>query len=1090
MNTQTDMGTANHGNLKVYQASAGAGKTFRLAVEYIRLLILRPDNYKHILAVTFTNKATSEMKERILSQLYGIWRGLPQSEAYLRAILSLEGMGEKTDDWARTQAGEALRLLLADYGHFRVETIDAYFQSVLREVARELALPNDFRLELRPDWAIQEAVGGLFDKLATDERLLRAMLNIVEARIANTDNWNVREALTQFGKHLFSEQYLAFPVEKRRDIGDLGTVEHYKDILRQWEDKLRRPLGEIGQQFGRRLRGLDIEKKLSRAHRTDTAEWMRKTAEGRLHENISNTIRGRAEDAEQWLTAKTRGKEREALLAVIEEHLRPLLRQAIAEEERVAPLLNTIDAIRRHIDSLTFVNTINDNVRQMNERAHRFLLADTAHFLHELIDGSDIPFLYERAGVDFRHIMIDEFQDTSRLQWENFEPLVKNSLDMGKECLIVGDVKQSIYRWRNSDWSILNSLGQQHAYKDRIEQIVQPNNFRSSEVVVQFNNGFFKASNRLLCAAFDEQLAGQEGASEDIALAYGQLLQTALPKQAGRGYVRVTIDKEESGQLAWVGDTVKELLEHGIAMSDIAILTRKNKHIADIMRHLLARDDMPMPIELVSGEAFQLDASPAVRTIVLALRVLDNPSDRTLLVNLALLHHAGEDNAESIFLTQGTEALWNWLPEEFALCRDKLPLMSLHELVEWLIRQFRLDEQEGQAAYLFTFLDKLDAFLKANDSDVRTFLAQWDLTLHETAVATDNANGIRLMTIHKSKGLEFSTVIVPFCDWDMQGRDDGIVWGDTSRLAEYQGELDRVPLVPLPFTKTTNHSLYHEEYLDETKRFFVDNLNLMYVAFTRAVDNLIILCDAPREPSKPGTPPRLTANWLLDDFIAWDLQEGQDTCERGKLTLPLTGEGQEESNPLLFPATPKEIGFSAHEPALRFRQSRQAVQFLKQDDEDDVTGKPDYLNEGNIFHALLARLRTAEDAGRVLAEAEAEGMFSDAAMSERMRQLLAESLADEQAGKWFAPHWHVINERSIVERDSEGHAVSHRPDRVITDGHRTIVIDYKTGQPRPEHHQQVQGYMQLLTRMEYPGVEGYLWYVRQTDNNRIVRVEQ
>ena len=1082
------MGAVRQAHLKVYQASAGSGKTFRLAVEYIRLLILQPDNYKHILAVTFTNKATSEMKERILSQLYGIWKGLPQSNAYLQALLSMDGLKGKSAAWVEGRAGEALRLLLADYGHFRVETIDAYFQSVLHEVARELALPNDFRLELQTDGVIHQAVSDLSDQLATDTRLLEAMLHIVEERIANSDDWDVRKVLASFGKHLFSEQFLTFPPEKRQHIGDMATVGRYKGIIRKWETTLRQQLMDIGKQFAQQLNQLGINDLLSRAHNTDTAKWMQQLADGKLHGSISDTIRGRAADAGKWLTAKTRGEERDALVCTINEHLRPLLVRAIDVEERTAPLLNTLDTIRSHIDALTFMNVINENVRRLNEQAHRFLLADTAHFLHELIDGSDVPFLYERAGVDFQYIMIDEFQDTSRLQWENFEPLVTNSLDTGKECLIVGDVKQSIYRWRNSDWGILNSLGQQAAYRGRIEQIVQQTNFRSSEQVVQFNNEFFAASNRLLCNVFDTQEAGEPGASADIASAYAQLRQDVLPQQRGRGYVRVTIGTEEgSDALSQVGDTVKELLEAGIPMDDIAILTRKNKDVADIIRHLMARDDMPVPIRVVSAEAFQLDASPALQTLVQALRVLDNPTDRTLLVGLALLYHAGEEKAQDILLTLQDDELWAWLPADFARRRGELPLMSLYELVEWLIRQFRLHEQVGQAAYLFTFLDQLSAFLKANDSDVSAFLNHWDLTLHKKTVAMDDVSGIRLMTIHKAKGLEFSTVIVPFCDWKMRGRTDNILWVDTQRMAPYHQGLNDVSLLPLPFTKATQASLYHQEYVDETKRFFVDNLNLLYVAFTRAADNLLILCASPPEPGKKGTPP-LTASRLLKDFVSDAQQGGEGVYEWGTLTQRPHRQAQVDGNPLLFHAEPTEMPFVAHEPMLRFRQSRQAAQFLKQDALSDTPTAVACLDEGNIFHALLARLRTAADAERVLDEAEAEGLFADVAMKEQMRRLLHECLADAQASEWFDAHWHVINERSIVERDGEGRAVVHRPDRVIADAQRTIVIDYKTGHPHPAHQQQVRGYMHLLKRMGYPGVEGYLWYVRQKDNNRIVSV--
>ena len=1094
--------------LKVYRASAGSGKTFRLAVEYIRLLVENPEAYRHVLAVTFTNKATTEMKDRILSQLYGIWKGLPASNDYVQAILSMDGMGARTETWVRERAGVSLRLLLADYVHFRVETIDAYFQSILREVARDLRLPNDFRIELDVDWPVEEGVRDLFSQLATNKRLMGTMMRIVDERIANTEGWNVGESLRKFGKHLYNEQYLAFPWKDRQTIGDMDMVAAYKGVLRQWEWNVGQSLQSIAERFEEACLLYGVTEAMVSSRGVNTLAWIAKLKGGKPHVdtngrlNIAQTIRDRAFDAEKWLTKKTKGSDRVFLLSIIIQYLLPLLQEVIATEERAWEEWCTIKAIRKHIDTLTFVNAINDNVRNLNEQSHRFLLADTAHFLNELIDESDVPFLYERSGVRFHHVMIDEFQDTSRLQWQNFRPLVKNSLDGGYDCLIVGDVKQSIYRWRNSDWGILNGLEGDADFADCISPIVEDRNFRSSKTVVAFNNDFFAKANEELATFFEQDVGAQSGASDEIRAAYGQLRQEALAKQEGRGYVRICVgghaaeegtegSADDYGKhLEQVGDTVRDLLQAGVRMGDIAILTRKNQQISDVIRHLMGRTDMPVPIELVSPQAFQLDASPAVQTLVQALRVLDNPDDRTQLVLLALLHSGDETTSASILLTphEDVDALWERLPEAFAARRSELPLMSLYELAEWIIRQFNLHEREGQAPYLFAFLDKLSQYLQGNEGNLHAFLDQWDNDLHKATVSVDGTNGIRLLTIHKAKGLEFNTVIVPFCDWSMQGQRDSLLWADTQRLGPYDKRLTEIPLVPLPFEKnTTGQSLFKQEYADETKRFFVDNLNLMYVAFTRAVDNLIILCSKPESPKDNNSNPTPSACSLLTHFVERS-PEGMSSPEDGiyewgTLTLPTSKGKREENNPLLFPATPQEVLFTVGEPMLQFRQSKQSARYLRTDDEGEMPVEPVYLNEGNIFHALLARLETVEDVERVLAEADTEGLFPDAETGEKMRTLMRRCLADEQARTWFDTHWRVINEHSIVERDAAGNISVHRPDRVITDGQCTLVIDYKTGVPRPTHTEQVRTYMDLLTRMGYPGVEGYLWYVQQPDNN-------
>lgn len=449
--------------LLVYKASAGSGKTFTLAVEYIKLLILNPRAYRQILAVTFTNKATAEMKERILTQLYGIWKEDPASDAYLKRIK--EDLAKKpetaslSDRELRQRAGMALQYMLHDYSRFRVETIDSFFQSVMRNLARELELSPNLNIELNNAEVLSDAVDSMIEKLTPSSPVLAWLLDYINERIADDKRWNVSNEVKSFGRNIFDESYIERGEGLRFKLRSPETIKLYRDVLREMETDALEQMKGFYDQFEGELEGHALVPEDLKGGARGIGSYFRKLRDGRLADKdvLNATLQNCLADAKNWAT-KTSSRKDE-IIRLAETSLIPLLQDA----ERFRPQKNrTINSCRlslQHLNKLQLLNHIDEEVRTLNREHNRFLLSDTNALLHKLVHEGDSSFVFEKIGANIRNVMIDEFQDTSRMQWDNFRLLLLEGLSQGADSLIVGDVKQSIYRWRNGDWGILNSLG-------------------------------------------------------------------------------------------------------------------------------------------------------------------------------------------------------------------------------------------------------------------------------------------------------------------------------------------------------------------------------------------------------------------------------------------------------------------------------------------------------------------------------------------------------------------------------------------------------------------------------------------------------
>ena len=1064
--------------LKIYKASAGSGKTFTLAVEYIKLLVQNPMCYQNILAVTFTNKATTEMKMRILSQLYGIGHSLKSSDAYLAKIKEDESIGRLglSDEEIRRRALTALEGMMHDYSRFRIETIDSFFQSLVRELARELHLTNNLRIDLDKDEVLATAVKELMNSLPTDKSLLRSVLSVVEEKMDDSGGWNIVKDVTDFGQEIFNERFL----ENKNVNGGItktANVEAFRRHLRALQEQTLQQLKELGGEFVQIYGERGMDESYFFKGKSGVVSFLQKTAEGMLP-NVTPTVEKYLTDASVWPS-----KDHPEILGLAEKTFLPLLREVVG----LRRLLNSIDTARKHLGQLTLLNAIDGEVRTLNADENRFLLADTAYMLWQLVKGQDIPFIYERSGVRFTHIMIDEFQDTSALQWKNFIPLLLNSMATSSVCLIVGDVKQSIYRWRNSDWGILKDLEHNTVLNPYVETPPMRTNYRSARGIVDFNNQLFTRAAQSLQALY-AQNTGK--ASTDIADAYKDVVQEWVPKNDGRGFVQVEFlqkGKDAPSQEDRIVETVKLLREQGVKVQDMCILVRQKNHIPAIS----AAFALQMPeVNIVSDEAFRLDSSPAVNFIILALRLVADPQNRYLLSTLTyeyrahVLNERTFDDINNTFLLSDDE-LRALLPEEFRANEATLPTLPLYELAERIYDMFTLQSLDGQDAYLFSFFDKMATFLADRPSDLDAFLCYWDESLSETTIPVGEVDGIRILSIHKSKGLEFHTVIVPHCEWTFTMGHNTMVW-----VKPTAAPFDKIDLLPIDIDKTSRDSCFSEDYAEEKLKNYVDNLNLLYVAFTRAVENLIVLAEKKESKTSSG---ENVSKLLHDSLPPMEMNEETDTSEihtNGSIVPSQTPDSQpptlDSQNVLTVTPQSQPTHFVTQKMEAQFRQSNLATQFAKQDDNDDDSRRR-YLNEGVLFHQLLSMIRTPDDLPAAIQRMDFEGFFDNAQYREEVMQLVRRAFSETEASRWFAPHWQVINECSILYRDDAGIVRQRRPDRVVTNGTETIVIDYKTGRQDEAHVEQVRFYMQKLQEMNYPNVSGYVWYIRRGDIVKINR---
>ena len=1086
--------------LTVYKASAGSGKTFTLAREYMTLVIDNPYAYRTILAVTFTNKATEEMKLRILGQLYGIAHHLPESDQYLKQIH--EALPHLSESQIRKNAEAALRLLIHNYNYFHVQTIDTFFQSVLRNLARELDLTANLRIGLNDYQVEQQAVDELIESLEDTDKLLFWIMEYIKENIADDKGWNVIGQIKSFGEHIFRDYYKENADKLSERMAEDGFFEGFKEKMKNIKKKAKEQFDEIAASFFDALEEGGYSADDLSGKTRGIWSYFNKIKNGKYSDDdlLNQTFTKCMESPDNWVK-KADVKNHTDLYQQVSSVLYPILQFSEQHRPILVKMYKSADLTVKHLNQLRLLGSIDKKVRTMNQEANRFLLSDTQTLLHSLIQDSDSPFIFEKIGTQLNHVMIDEFQDTSTIQWKNFKVLLEETMsreDAGN--LIVGDVKQSIYRWRSGDWRLLNNIESEFINpKKQLDIETLDTNYRSDRNVIDFNNAFFVEAAKQEYKNLKEAMPEE---AQQLLNAYADVEQKVPANKRAQGYVEIKLlktqeDEEAADESTGNGkgermmqlclETVDKLVARGVPTNKIAILVRNNQTIQDIAEYFMNHSDY----EMVSDEAFRLDASQAVQTLVTALHYLMHPNDdiaRATLLKYALTYLDSEE-----LVTQLTSNRQEYL---------EIPLL---DLTERLFTEFRLGEVEdmkAQSAYVCAFYDKLNAFLADNSSDIEAFLQEWDANLHGKSIHCDGTDGIRLLTIHKSKGLEYDHVIMPYCDWQLEK--SNTIW-----CTPQEEPYNELPLVPVDFSAgQMKQSIYEPDYHHEHLQNMVDNLNLLYVAFTRAGHNLYVFGK------------RATQNYrssiieLSLDQVAEKLKKAQESisplAEDKEVPVEIHGLGTDSktsdivftygepyipkqkvvmemklnSNVFTLPSEMMETEIIVSSKMPEFKQSNKSRDLIVGDEEEEQ--QKYYIKMGTVLHSLFSTIRTHDDIDGALKQLELDGVLYDENISkEKVREMIRKRLESDKVNDWFSDRWEIFNECSIISMN-KGKMEVHRPDRVMKDENETIVVDFKFGKPRQEYHDQVKGYMDLLSGMGHPNVKGYLWYVYP---NKIVEVK-
>ena len=1080
--------------LTIYKASAGSGKTFTLSVEYIKLLIKDPQSYRSTLAVTFTNKATEEMKLRILSQLYGIWKLLPDSKSYIDKIK--EDL-DVTEEYMSERAGIALHNIVHNYSYFRIETIDSFFQSVLRNLARELDLTANLRIELNDYQIERNAVDELINSLDENSELLTWIMEYIRENMDDDKDWNVIGNIKRFGENIFREYYKTNSKKLNERLLEEGFFKQYTTKLRQMRNEAEVEMQNEAAQFFDALNHNGIEIDDLNNGKNGPAGYFIKIKKGIYNNTIVNKRLQKVLDEgseSSWVKQKSSKETQDIVRELANSTLTPLVHHAEDVRQKNWYIYGSAVLTLRHLNQLRLLNSIENKVRMMNVEQNRFLLSDTHTLLHSLIRDTDSPFIFEKIGNYLENIMIDEFQDTSTVQWQNFKVLLEECMSHGEQQgnLIVGDVKQSIYRWRSGDWRMLNNIEREFPYLNSMLNVCSlDTNYRSSRRVITFNNAFFKRASELEYA--DQKSSTPDTSSpEQLKKAYSDVAQKVPSFRDNHGYVSINLLPNEDYRqqaLQKTAEAVSLLLDSGANYSDIAILVRSND-IIQLIAEFFA-NELP-DVKIVSDEAFRLDSSVSVNIIVNAMLWLTHPDNILAKAYIAKAYQTyvlKKSEQETNKLLATAEGIDSALPCALIDKRNDLLTMPIFELAEQIYTLFNIGNIKGEDAYLYAFYDALTDFIANNTADIDSFVEEWNDSIAAKTIQASAIDGIRIITIHQSKGLEFEHVVIPFCDWTLEK--GNTIWC-TPQVEPY----NELPLIPVDFSASQmKGTIYEFDYNEEHLQNCVDNLNLLYVAFTRAASSLFVIA----QRGTPSSRSYIVEQAITDIKLEGSSLDGDPSDKKAELLFSygeleiVETKAKKKSDNIFTPEVENmNVDMATFSNKVEFKQSNKSRDFVADDDEntdDDDRKQLSYIKTGKILHYLFSTINTTDDIDTSLAQLEMDGLIEESGTNiKRLRDMLHKRFSNRQVADWFSSRWTLFNECTILDYDAATDTVrEHRPDRVMKDEKtgEVVIVDFKFGSPRPEYVEQVNRYKALTQNMGYPNVKGYLWFVY---SNRIEEV--
>jgi ATP-dependent exoDNAse (exonuclease V) beta subunit len=1045
----------------IYDASAGSGKTYTLTKEYLKILFLAStdDAYKKILAITFTNKAVNEMKTRIVSSLYEFSIATPSEKAMelLKDIAKETKLSEAT---IREKAKAIIKNIIHNYAAFDISTIDKFTHKVIRTFAQDLNLPPNFEVSLDTDVLLQEAIDLVISKAGEDQSLTQLLIEFSKDRTDDDKNWDISSELLKVAQLITNENNSEEIKElSEKSITDFDTI---KKKLQAAKGQLLAECQTIAQEVLANIDANGVSRKSF--YSSLVTNHLEKVAAQKLAQNqtVSHYLNGNKppyskatpQSDKDFIDANTI--------------------QILASVEKINTLAGKFalyDAFLQNINPLSLLNTIYQEFKKIQEEQNIVSISDFNTIIHNEIQNQPAPFIYERLGEKYRHYFIDEFQDTSVMQWQNLIPLIDNAL-AGEDgygvkgtLMLVGDPKQAIYRWRGGKAEQFIDLAKEtdstNPFSNRDKRTERlKTNFRSYSEVIQFNNAFFK------------QLAHQFK-NEDYKNLYENLSSQNCNSKTG-GYVNLsfiqvpeedaeiegfdaendTVTIKDKVYLSQTLQTIKQCLAQQFDYKDIVLLTRTKAPGVKLANYLTENK-----IPILSSETLLIQNATEVKLIIALLRFLKNPKDEE--AKIYVLYYCAKYLQSALAIHDFILATKNKNSAEleaylqtigihisFFDCKKK----SLYEAVETLVSVFLKDKVN--TSYLQYFLDLVLEKDVKTQSSIADFLEYWDkMGFQKSIPSPEGTNAVRIMTIHKSKGLEFPVVIFPFAEEDFSKKIKDKLW---IPLASPEMDLPRALINNKKEVENygaTAQTIFQTKNQEE----ILDTINVLYVALTRAEEQLYVISNKIVTPKGEFVTSNLSYYFLNFLQTIGQYEPTKFSYEFG--TAERKSKHSEDNSAL------QSIGIVAQKlnPTKINIAQREALMW--------GSAQQDAIAFGTILHEIMALIQTKETLDSALEQALELGLLL---LSQRdvFEKTIQKIVDHPELSAFFETDGKIYNEQAILKNGAK----TIKPDRVVLKGHQAYLLDYKTGEKHEKHRKQITEYEIALQEMNFDVVKKVLVY--------------
>lgn len=1015
----------------IYNASAGSGKTFTLVKEYLKILFQsnNPDQFKRILAITFTNKAVAEMKDRIIETLkqFSDKAILDKPNSMFSAIFEELQIQPYV---LHAKSEKLLNTILHNYAAFDISTIDGFTHRLIRTFAYDLKLPLNFEVELDQEALLNEAVDSLISKAGTDEALTKILVDFAIEKADDDKSWDVSYDFNKIAKLLVNENDIPFI-----DTLKGKTLNNFKELKTQLKKDIALLEASI------------IENSKSILTLIEEAGLQYTDFSGgylpKHFDNLSNTKFDINFEAGWQLDIENKTlypKRVSNEIASVIEQIQPQIASAYNETKKAVFHYKFLTAFYKNVTPLSVLNVINSELKILKEDQNKMLISEFNSIISNEIKNQPTPFIYERLGEKFKHYFIDEFQDTSVLQWKNLIPLLDNSLatETGS-TMLVGDAKQAIYRWRGGKAEqFIGLFNDENPFqiKKQVENL--PTNYRSFKEIIEFNNAFFKFLSNLVFT------------NKEYQNLYENAHQNSFLEETG--YVELSfldIEKEDDRDELFsenVLKTIQKCIENGYRLEDVCVLVRKKKEGIAIANYLSQHH-----IPIISSETLLLSNSPEVVFVNNLMALLIQPKNNE--IKVAALNYLTSlfniENKHHFFcnhLDLSISELFKSF-ESFQVYIDGNNLLQLHlfDLAETIVRSFNLVKTSN--AYVQFYLDAVLDFSQKKGSDIPGFLDYFDKKKDSLSIVSPKGqNAVQIMTIHKSKGLEFPVVIFPYADLDIYRELEPKEWFPINKET-YRGFSHTLLNFNKDFESFGESGL--EIFNNHKSEQELDNINLLYVTLTRAVEQLYII-STNETPSKGEITSKkysgLFINYLQHIGVWNDSQANYSFGLSEKTSLSKTP-SKENTIQQEFISTAKET----HNINVITKSG-----FLWD------TSQKEAIEKGNLLHNIMSKIKTKDDIDFVMND-----FINDSTINieqaEPLKQLVIELVNHPKLEAFYNPNDTVYNERDIITKEG----IILRPDRVVVNiKNEAVIIDYKTGAEDKKHAQQLQLYQDILQDMK------------------------